>query len=185
MEKALALYVSAAPEMDAECERLGQLLAEMTPAVRWGIKRTPASHAYANPDLDALRDSHFYLILMGTDIVAPIGVELRAARQASVPIMAYRKADALTSPAAAVFLRDSQLAWQAYGNAHEFVRHFERALIARLIEGTPGYGLALTELAELSQRLAALDGAEEVTEADERRGAGRGGVILPRAPGAP
>ena len=41
MDRELAIYVSAAQEMDRECELLGQLLAELIPAVRWTIKRTP------------------------------------------------------------------------------------------------------------------------------------------------
>ncbi|MBC7239453.1 MAG: hypothetical protein H5T71_05080, partial [Chloroflexi bacterium] len=72
--------------------------------------------------------------------------------------------------------------WQMYQSPQEFIRLFERDLITRLIEGTPGYGLDLADIEELSRRLKALDEADEKAQSEggeERRGAGRGGVILP------
>ena len=59
------------------------------------------------------------------------------------------------------------------------VNSLERALITELIRGTPGYGLHLSDIEELSARLKKLEEGEQRQEGDERRGAGRGGVILP------
>ncbi|MBM3190126.1 MAG: hypothetical protein FJZ90_15570 [Chloroflexi bacterium] len=182
MDRSLALYVSAAPEMDAECERLGQLLADTPRSIRWVIKRTPGPHENANPDLGALAASQFYLILLGTDIVAPVGVELQAARRSGAHVFAYRNVEATPTPAASVFARDVQVAWQGYHSVQEFIQHFERALITQFVEGTPGYGLMLSDLEELSKRLQALEETSPEGAADERRGAGRGGVILPGTP---
>lgn len=179
MDRELAVYVSAAQEMDRECELLGQLLADMIPAVRWTIKRTPTSREDGNPDLDALRHSQFYLILMGTDIVAPVGVEWLAARKAGLTVLAYRNIATAPTPAGAVFMRDSGISWEDYKTAQEFIRNLERALITELLRGTPGYGLHLSDLEQLSARLKKLDEGEQHQEGEERRGAGRGGVILP------
>lgn len=180
MLKELSIYVSAARELDAECELVGRLLAEMTKSIRWTIKRTPSVYEHANPDLVALAESHFYLILMGSDIVAPVGVELQAARQGQAHIFAYRHLEATPTPAAAVFLRDAEVSWQGYHTPEEFAQHFERALITQLIAGTPGYGLDLSDIEELSRRLQALEEGEQEPETDERRGAGHGGIILPQ-----
>ena len=179
MEKELAIYVSASAEMDAECELLGQLLAEMTKSIRWTIKRTPSPHELANPDLEALRASQFYLILMGSDITAPIGVELQAAKEAKLFTFAFRKMSVAPSPAGAYFIHHVDLEWQPYQTPQEFVRLFERALISQLLEGTPGYGLDVRDLEELAERLRALEEAEEGQGGERRRGAGHGGVILP------
>ncbi|MFH1086503.1 MAG: hypothetical protein V1772_12170 [Chloroflexota bacterium] len=180
MEKELGLYISAAPDVDSECEALGRLLAEMTKGVRWTIKRTPSPPQRLNPDLHHLRRSHFYLILLGQDVVAPMGVELDAARAAQLLLMPFRSRAATPSPAAAHFYHHSNLHWQWYDTPHEFVRQFERRLLAELIAGTPGYGLDLADIEELSVRLKALEGGEPPSaEDDPRQGAGRGGVIFP------
>jgi len=179
LEVELRIYVSASPEMDAECELLGQLLADMPKSIRWIIKRTPGRHRRANPDIDALRRSHLYLILLGMDITAPVGVEWRAAQEAEQSAFAYRSARTLISPAAASFIRYSGMTWQLYQTPADFIQKFERAMITRLIEGTPGFGLGVAEIEELSVRLQGLERAEEKPADEKRRGAGRGGVILP------
>lgn len=180
--KELGVYISGSNEVDAECELVGRLLAEMTPSVRWVIKRTPRSFEYLNPDLEQLRRSQFYLILLAVDIYAPMGVEWQAAQQEGLTVMAYRHGGVIPSPAAAVFARESGLRWQVYQSPQEFIHLFERDLITCLVEGTPGYGLDLGDIEELSRRLKALDEADRAAKGEsgeERRGAGRGGVILP------
>ncbi len=178
MENELAVYVSAAHEMDAECELLGQLLADMPKSIKWVIKRTPGPYERGNPDIEALRRSQFHLILLGLDVTAPIGVEWRAAQEAGLAAFGFRNTGRTPSPAASVFVRDSGMSWQDYQTPLEFIRAFERALIGQLIEGTPGYGLGLKEIEELSQRLASLDEGAEKPDDEERRGAGRGGIIF-------
>jgi hypothetical protein len=179
MEKELSIYVSASPEMDPECELLGQRLAALPKSIRWLIKRTPGRHEYGNPDLVALQRSQFYLLLMGTDIVAPVGVEWLAAQKAGLACFAYRNASAITTPAASFFIHNTGLNWEAYKTPQEFIRHFERALIEQLIKGTPGYGLEVADLEHLSAQLKALEEDAPGPSSEERRGAGRGGVILP------
>jgi hypothetical protein len=174
----LVLYVSAAAEMDPECELLGQMLAGLPRSARWTIKRTPGSSEPANPDLTALRSATAYVILLGADLVAPMGVEWAAAENAGVTRFAYQRSDRLASPAASAFARESGARWHRYGAAGEFATHFERALIAELVQGTPGYGLDLRVLEELASRLHELE-AQERPDEESRRGAGQGGVILP------
>jgi len=181
MEKELILYISAAPEMDAECELVGQRLAELPKSARWVIKRTPGAHEGGNPDIETLRRSHFYLMLLGMDITAPMGVEWLAAREARVTTFAYRNSNRIISPAAAFFMRNAGVVWEQYQTPQEFIHHLERALITRLVEGTPGYGLDLVDIEALSARLQALEKDKEKAAGDERRGAGRGGVILSQA----
>ena len=178
-EKRLAIYVSASAEMDVECELLGQLLADVPRSVKWSIKRTPSRRERQNPDVEGLRASQFYLILLGMDITAPVGVEWLAARNADLTTFAFRKVDRTPSPAAAFFARDSGISWVLYQTPQEFIRRFERALIGQLIGGTPGYGLELADIEELSERLRAGEREMEKPDGEERRGAGSGGVILP------
>ena len=175
----LGIYVSAAPEMDTECELLGQLLASLPKAVRWNIKRTPGPFEALDLDLEALQRSRFYVVLLGMDIMAPIGVELQAAQRAGLWLRAYRSKDKTPSPAAAYFAQKAELNWIWYQTPQEFVHDFERALIQELISGTPGYGLTLGDIEELAERIKSIEAGDESVDAEERRGAGRGGVILP------
>lgn len=186
MGKQLAMYVSASPEMDAECELLGQLLANITKSTQWTIKRTPRHFEHVNPDLETLQSSQFYVILLGMDIMAPIGVEWRAAQQAELPTFAFHRSETVTSPAAAYFMRQSGVPWQTYRSPQEFIRRLERQLIQRLLDSVPDsgllqpFGLDLADVEELTARLKALEEqGEEADHGEERRGAGRGGVILP------
>ena len=185
MEKQLAIYVSASPEMDAECELLGQLLAGMFQSTRWTIKRTPTDHEHMNPDLETLRNSQFYVILLGMDIMAPMGVEWMVAQEMGLPTFAFSNAEAVASPSTAYFMRQSGVPWQSYRSPQEFMHRLERQLITRLLEGTPGYGVEVSDLEELATRLKALEGQEQAEggafRGEDRRGAGRGGVILPSA----
>ena len=189
MDKQLSIYVSAAPEMDAECELLGQMLAQLMPAVRWEVRRTPRCAGCGNPDLAALRASSLYLILLGADIVAPMGVEWMAAQQAGLTSLAYRSARAIPSPAASSFARNAGVVWGAFSSPLDLRQQFERALIEALLSGTPGFGLDLADIEGLAERRRVLlDEAKApagigagVPQGEERRGAGGGGVILPRA----
>lgn len=176
MEKELALYISAASEMDAECELVGRLLAEGQKSIRWRIRRTPL-HQDLNPDLLAIAASQFYLILLGTDLTAPMGVEWRAAELAGAAILAFRDLVKIPSPAATYFARNMGITWQDYKTCDEFTIKFERTLITRLIDGTPGYGLDLPTIEDLASRLKTLDKPATQGE-DQRRGAGQGGIIL-------
>ena len=184
MTTELSIYVSAAPEMDLECELLGQRLARLAQSVRWTIKRTPSSREHVNPDLDMLAHSQFYLILLGQDIVAPMGVELRAAQAHGLAVLAYRSTHRVPTPAASVFAHQASLEWRPYTTPQQFALDFERRLIRMLIEGTPGYGLSLQDIQALAERLQEIQEPEQTERAEEsRRGAGQGGIILPSEEG--
>lgn len=174
----LGMYVSANAEMDPECELLGQMLAQLTPSVRWSIKRTPPSHEKSDPDWSALAEADFYVIVVGSDITAPIGVEWRAARERLIPTHAYRSLQATPSPALSAFVRHTDVEWRGYDSPQAFALDLKQRLARQLIDGTPGYGLSMEEIESLAAALRDTN-KEDSGPGEERRGAGRGGVILP------
>ncbi|MHB1318637.1 MAG: hypothetical protein ACYCYF_08485 [Anaerolineae bacterium] len=174
----LGLYVSANAEMDPECELLGQMLAQLTPSVRWTIKRTPSTHEKSDPDWGALAQADFYVILVGRDITAPVGVEWRAARERHIPYYAYRSLQATPSPALSAFVRHADIEWRGYDHPQAFAMDLKQRLARQLIDGTPGYGLSMDEIEDLAVVLRDTN-IEDSGSGEERRGAGRGGVILP------
>jgi len=175
----LGLYISAAQEVDAECEGIGQLLAGLLPSVRWTLHRTPTGRGNQNPNLRALHSSDLHLFILGTDIVAPLGVEWREAQHAKTPLFLFRAARRSLSPAASFFIHHSGARWQKYKSPADLVRRFERQLITELIAGTPGYGLSLEEIEALTARLEQIPSEPEPDDTDAH-GAGQGGVILPK-----
>lgn len=175
----LGLYVSANAEMDPECELLGQILAQLTPSVRWTIKRTPPTHDKADPDWAALAQADFYVILVGRDITAPIGVEWQAAREIHIYTTAYRSLQATPSPALSAFVRRSNAEWRRYDSPQAFASDLRQRLARQLIDGTPGYGLSMPEIEALALVLQDTNGEDYAASGEERRGAGRGGIILP------
>ncbi|MCE5259256.1 MAG: hypothetical protein LLG44_09395 [Chloroflexi bacterium] len=172
----LALYISAAHEQDAECEQIGRLLAERLVTIRWRIWRTPL-YGNMNPDQDSIAASPFYVILLGTDLVAPMGVEWQIAAHSGVFIIAFRDETCSPSPAADYFARNTEIAWQPYKKSDEFILAFEHILLTQLINGTPGYGLALDDIELISARLQTLESLAPAPQGT-RQEAGQGGVIL-------
>jgi hypothetical protein len=176
MDVELALYISAAAEMEAECESIGRFLAEEQRSIRWRIRRTPL-HQELNPDNQAIAASQFYLILLGTDVFAPMGVEWSAAGRAGVVTFAFRNVEKVPSPAATYFARNMGITWQDYKTPGEFITMFERTLLTKLINGTPGYGLDLSTIENLASHLRTLDSHKQPDDS-QLRGAGHGGLIF-------
>ena len=174
----LHLYVSANAEMDPECELLGQMLAQLTRSVGWSIKRTPPSYQKTDPDWVALADADLYVILIGSDITAPIGVEWRAARERRTPAFAYRNTQATPTPALSAFVRHTDAEWRGYVSSQAFVLDLKQRIARQLIDGTPGYGLPLEEIEFLAAALQDKKDDGPIGTGEERRGAGQGGVIL-------
>ncbi|MGC9360551.1 MAG: hypothetical protein ACP5G7_09295 [Anaerolineae bacterium] len=181
MTTELTLYISAAQEMEAECEAVGQLLAGLLPSVRWTLHRTPTGRDNQNPDIRAIHESDLHLFILGTDIVAPMGVEWREAQQGDARLFLFRLMGHPLSPAASFFLHHTGVQWRRFESAPDLVRRFERQLITELIAGTPGYGLGLEEIESLRDRLEQMPSQVEPDETGAR-GAGQGGVILPKHP---
>jgi hypothetical protein len=165
--------------MDPECELLGQVLAQLTPSVRWTIKRTPPSHYKSDPDWAALAQADFYVILVGEDITAPIGVEWRAARERLISTYAYRSRHATPTPALSAFVRHTDVDWRDYDSAQAFASDLKQRLVRQLIDGTPGYGLSMDDIESLAAVLRDTNSQDQLEHGEERRGAGQGGVILP------
>jgi len=181
MPTSVRLFISGGPDQEPAREALGRALAEFPVNVGWVIKRTP--------DVDSVAECHLYLLLMGVDIVAPVGLELWWARRTEKPILAYRR-DVIRTPAGQVFLQENAgLDWMRYADLAGLRRAVVADLARFVLRHAERYGLTpleidrlhvlITQLRKAAARLAGA-GAEEEAE-PEPAGAGGGGVIL--APG--
>ena len=90
MATRVRIFISAAPDEDPARGLLGRALAELPVNIGWVIKRTP--------DVDSVAECHLYALVLGTDIWAPVGLELWWARRTEKPILAYAADAADTRP---------------------------------------------------------------------------------------
>jgi hypothetical protein len=182
MTRSIRLFVSSSPDLAPEREALGQAVAELPISLGWEIRHTPRPGEEAREALDFVEHCDLYLVVLGADFAAPMGLEWRGAVGAGRPVLAYEKR-VLHSPAAHTLLRQSDVAWTPFESPQELKALVTRALAQTLLKQGEQYGLHLDEVEALLARV----GPEEESAAempagpDRRRGAGRDGIILGRA----
>lgn len=178
MATQVRLFISAGPEEEPLRELLGRALAELPVNIGWVIKRTP--------NVDAVPECHLFVIVLGRDIVAPVGLELWWARRTEKPVLGYLL-EGHRTPAGQVFAQENiATGWTRFGPTG-LRRAFLKDMAHFLLAHPDRYGVTVTEAETLKGMITLLDRApaEWASKAQEEssklRGAGGGGVIL--APG--
>lgn len=178
MTRPIRLFVSSSPDLAAEREAVGQAVAELPISVGWEIKHTPRPGEDAREPLVFIERCDLYLVVLGADFAAPMGLEWQRALGAGKPVFAYRKG-VLHSPSAQSLLRRSDVVWAPFESPQELKAKVNRALAQAVLDQGEQFGLHLDDVQAL---LTLVEAEEEETpaEPDRRRGAGRDGVILGR-----
>lgn len=185
MSDRLRIFISAGPDLKAEREVIGKAIASLPISVGWVIKYTPGRGEPLAPALETVAASHFYALLLGMDIRAPVGSELYVARQRGKRIVAFLK-DGPRTPAARVFVKDALLEWTHFRSADEIGPLLQRALAEQILEGAQTYGISPVDWETLSAFLAEFKDQKGLEREGEGttpgyRGAGEDAVIV--APG--
>jgi len=178
MARPICLFISSSPDLAPEREALGQVVAELPVSVGWEIRHTPRPGEDAREPLAFAERCDLYLVVLGADFAAPMGLEWRQAMGAGKPLLAYRKR-VLHSPSAQSLLRQSDVAWTPFESPQELEAHATRALAQAVLDRGEQFGLHLDDVESLLA-LVKVEKEETPTEPDRRRGAGRSGVILGR-----
>jgi hypothetical protein len=159
---------------------VGQTVADLPVEVGWEIKHTIGPGEDDREALTFVERCDFYLLLLGGDFAAPMGVELRLAQRQRKRVLAYRK-DTPLSPSAQRLLRRADLAWTTFQTLLELRREVSRALAEAILDRGERFGLHVNEVQALLEITESEEEEEgEPGEIDRRRGAGRSGVILGR-----
>jgi hypothetical protein len=174
------LFVSAGPAEEEAREQLGRALAGLPINVGWVIKRTP--------DVESVAECHLFAVVLGHDIVAPVGLELWWARRTEKPVLAYTTGG-LRTPACQVFYQDNvYLDWRPFGDFGALRHVFLLDVGYFLLRHTERYGVTVTEAEALRGFIAGLEKSAPAAAGQapkgllaKAQGAGGGGVIL--APG--
>jgi hypothetical protein len=174
------LYISAASDLRAEREILGRAVTEVPVPLGWRIVHSPAGDEPV--DLEAVVQADLHLLLLGSDIRAPIGLEWQAARRAGREPVLYLQERVLRTPAAQDFVRfvAQQGTWRRFQGLADLRSRVLRLLTRHILEHAQRYALSPVEMIRLQSWRAELESAAgEVGEA-ARGGAGESGVLLSR-----
>ena len=138
MATQVRLFVSAGPAEEGAREHLGRALAELPVNVGWVIKRTP--------DVDSVAECHLFALLLGHDIVAPVGLELWWARRTEKLVLAYTARGLCVRQPARCFIRrtstsagaPSRIWWRCVASLLLDISHFLLGHVER-------YGVTIPE----------------------------------------
>lgn len=176
MPRPFHLFASNSPDLAAEREALGRAVAELPVAVAWEIRHTPRTGAGVKEALAFIDTCDLYLMVLGADLHAPMGLEWQRAQAALRPTRAFASGG-LHSPSAQAMLRRREIGWTWFETPREVEGHVMRLLARLLLDQGETFGLHVNDVGSLL----ALAEAEETGERpDERQGAERGGVIIGR-----
>ncbi|MDQ4076092.1 MAG: hypothetical protein M3220_07575, partial [Chloroflexota bacterium] len=103
MTEQVRLYISAASDLEGEREILGRAVTEIPVDLGWRIAQSPRRNDPVDEDAVVRADVH--VLLLGSDIRAPVGLEWLAARRAGQQPLPFLKRDVRRTPAAMEFIR--------------------------------------------------------------------------------
>ncbi|HEX9116394.1 MAG TPA: hypothetical protein VGA61_10020 [Anaerolineae bacterium] len=175
MATQVRLFISAGPAEEPAREIVGRSLAELPVNVGWTIKRTP--------DIDAVAECHLFMLILGADITAPVGLELWWAQRTEKPVLAY-SAETVRTPAGHVFWQENaHLDWHPFATPAGLRRATLADLGRFLLAHSDRYGVTIMERETLRGVLAGLEKTQPPAAGAPGKagGAAGGGVIL--APG--
>lgn len=174
-DSAVTIYISASSELRMERDTVARTVAELPVTVVWHVVQTPVG---AGPlDRDALQDADLHLLVLGSDIRAPVGLELQVVRRAGRPSVAFLKQDVARTPAGQVFIKEAGVDWQPFGDVGDLRRQVRRVLARHLVRHASRYALSADEVDKLK---AVLNETSADDVEPEEGGAGDSAVILSR-----
>jgi len=178
MADRILLYISAAPDLTLEREVLGRATTEIPTTLGWRIRQTPG--ADERLDLQAVAQADVHLLIMGSDIRAPVGAEWQAARQAGRTPALFLKQGAARTPAALIFVRELEryAAWHPFEDEADLRRQVLLLLTEHLLDRIDYFRIGTAEFDKLRAWRKQLLKAKKKAADQTRGGAGASSVIL-------
>ena len=178
MSRPIRLFVSSSPDLTPEREVLGQTIAALPVSAGWEIKHTPSGTEDIDEALTFLERCDLFLLVLGADFAAPMGLEWRLAQHLGSLALAYRK-NVIYSRSAQWLRRQWNTEWVVFENIHDIRTRATKGLAQVLLDNELQFGLDMADVEGLLA-LAQVDEEEGPVEPERRRGAGRGAVLLDR-----
>ena len=172
------LYISAAPDLRFERDLLARSITEIPTSLGWTIKQTPSSDR--EPDLDAVARADVHMLMIGSDIQAPVGLEWATSRRAGNVVILLYKSSGLQTQAAQAFMRDVSKHgnWLTFDDAVGLRMRALKLLADYLLAHAARYELDAQELITLRDWRKTLDSKPKKGVDERRGGADESAVIL-------
>jgi hypothetical protein len=173
----LHLYISAAHDLEKERESLSRAVAEIPVTLGWRIIQSPLHGEPLNTDAIAQADVH--ILLLGSDIRAPIGLEWRLARRARRLPVVFLKQGVIRTMAALDYIRylEEQTTWRKYMDIADLRQQTLRFLTDHILAQADYYSLQSDEFEKLTSWRKELNTPEQKPPA-LHGGIGESSVVL-------
>jgi hypothetical protein len=178
MADVLLTYISAAADLELEREVLSRAITEIPTTLAWRILQTPL-HA-VEPDLASVAQADVHLLLLGTDVRAPVGVEWLAARRAGHTPSLLLKNTSTRTQAAQAFMRELEryTTWHPFEGPDDLRKQVLTLLADHILSNREHYQLGDDEYEKLAAWRKELKKAKRQRVDQTRGGAGDSSVIL-------
>jgi hypothetical protein len=176
----IVFYISAAKDVEAEREVLARLTTEIPVTLGWRIFQSPIRGERLEPASVISADVH--VLILGTDIRAPIGVEWMLSRKSGRRIYPFAKSTVLRTPAAEEFIRLVRTSeeWLPYKDPQDLRLTVMKLLADHLIKNAAHYALRPGEYERLIEWRQELEEKKAEPEEVIQREAGASSVIFSR-----
>jgi hypothetical protein len=150
MVDVIHLYISAALDLEQERESLSRVVAEIPVTLGWRVTQTPLHGELLNEA--AILQADVHLLLLGSDIRAPIGFEWRLARRANRLPFGYLKQNVVRTMAALDFIRyiEEQTTWRKFMNIGDLRLQAQKILADHILAQPDYYALRSNEREKLT-----------------------------------
>lgn len=178
MPDIVTVYISAAGDLMREREVLNRAVTEIPTTLAWRIYQTPLT--VHEPDLESLATIDIHVLVLGSDVRAPVGVEWAIARRTRRLPVLFLKSGILRTQAAQAFERElaRYTAWMPYQSIVELKRRFQLLVSRHLLSRRAHYKLGDAEYTRLEEWQKIIGQADARNEDQILGGAGDSGVIF-------
>ena len=174
------LYISAADDLQSERDLMSRILTEFPITLGWQINFSPLGKKILLEK--AVIEANLHMLVLGSDIRAPIGYELHLSRNLNHNTKLFLKNGIARTPAAIDFHRSLSniTKWQTFQSLSELRVAALNYIGQFILDRAKYFDLSLNERDRLSEFLEKIDEAE-TDEFDLSKGvAGENSVILSR-----
>ena len=178
MADTIFLYISAASDLNLERDSLSRAIIEVPVPLGWRIVQSPIHGEPAN--LEAVAQADMYILLLGSDIRAPIGQEWLISQKTRRKTALYLKGEIFRTMAGLSFQHyvEKQAAWKVFTDVADLRQQVLQALADHLLEQAVYYQLSLTDIERLQEWRKGLIASVNQQDLVTRGEAGESSVIL-------
>ncbi|MGQ9903039.1 MAG: hypothetical protein ACUVRU_01625 [Anaerolineae bacterium] len=174
------IYISAASDLMAEREAVSQLIPAVPTSLGWRVVQTPLDDR--EPDLDVVVSADVHLLLLGSDVRAPVGLEWQAARRVGRVPALFSRSEGLRTQAGEAFARELARygEWRPFKDELDLRQQVAALLVDHLVASAARYAILPNEIDRLLEWKKTQRATKPKPALAGKGGAQAGGVILSR-----